>query len=326
MIPTLDKYHRILIAPLHWGLGHATRCIPIINHFIELGKEVAFAGDSSSFALLQRRYPNLPSFKLPSYNVRYSHNMTLSILLQAPTLMNAYRKELKATQDIVNEWKPQLIISDNRFGVRHHDVHNIYLTHQLNIQHKNPNIARIANYLHRSFLSKFDECWIPDDTDQSLSGTLSDNDKITIPTTYIGALTRLHLSLSDPNIVLLIILSGPEPSRTELEKKIVHNPRFQSGTIHLVRGTSNKRLDTYPDNFVIHDIVDEKHLTKLINQSSSILSRSGYSTIMDLQNYPRPKYYIPTKGQTEQEYLANYHHHSNGAIHIQSLDTIILTP
>ena len=115
MIPTLKKHQRILIAPLHWGLGHATRCIPIIDHLISSGKDVALAGDSASFAILQRRYPNLPSFELPAYNVRYSRSMTLGILLQGPKLMATYRKELKEVDRIVNDWQPDVIISDNRF-------------------------------------------------------------------------------------------------------------------------------------------------------------------------------------------------------------------
>ena len=314
MIPTLNTYTRILIAPLHWGLGHATRCMPIIDHLLSLGKEVAIAGDSSSFAMLQRRYPHLASYRLPSYNVRYSSSMTLSMLLQGPKLMATYRKEIKATDNIVKEWQPEVIISDNRFGVRHKATHNIYLTHQLNIQHKNKGIAKFANHLHRRFIHRFDECWIPDDKERSLSGRLSSCTEIHIPCSYVGALTRLKLSLTDPTIDLLAILSGPEPSRTQFEQSIINNQSLSHKTIHIVRGTDNKRLDNYPDNFIIHNIVDQQQLTVLINSSASIICRSGYSTIMDLQSYNRRKYFVPTEGQTEQEYLSEYHDGKNGVI------------
>ena len=36
---------RVLIAPLNWGIGHATRCIPIIKRLLEAGKEVIVAAD-----------------------------------------------------------------------------------------------------------------------------------------------------------------------------------------------------------------------------------------------------------------------------------------
>lgn len=323
MIPILEKRQRILIAPLHWGLGHATRCIPIIDHLIVLGKNVAIAGDSSSFAMVQRRYPNLPSFELPSYDVRYSSSMTLSMILQGPRLMATYLQELKEIDRIVEDWQPDAIISDNRFGVRHKDTHNIYLTHQLNIQHKNKNVAHFANLLHRRFIHRFDECWIPDSKDRSLSGRLSDSTKIRIPCNYIGALTRLQLHLSHPTIDLLVILSGPEPSRTQFEASIISNQSLSGKTIHLVRGTDSKRLDNYPTNFTIHDIVDQQQLTTLINTSAAIHCRSGYSTIMDLEEYNRPKYYIPTKGQTEQEYLAEYHDGKNGAIVLKKGQNIL---
>ncbi len=305
------QHQRILIAPLHWGLGHATRCIPIIDHLLSLQNEVAIAGDSSSFELLKSRYPNLTAFELPSYNVSYKNSMIISMLLQGPKFMATYRKEIKATKAIVSEWKPDVIISDNRFGVRSTDTHNIYLTHQLNIQHNNKMVALFANKIHRRYIHAFDECWVPDYPDQRLSGRLSDASDIKIECTYIGALTRLELSLTHPTIDLLILLSGPEPSRTDLEKRLVRDLNSSSQKITLVRGTHEKRLAIYPSHFDVYDLVDELELTQLINTSKQILCRSGYSTIMDLQAYTRPKYYIPTQGQTEQEYLAKYHDGKN---------------
>lgn len=322
MIPTLEKYQRILVAPLHWGLGHATRCIPIIDHLLSIGKEVAFAGDSSSFQLLKRRYQNLPAFELPAYNVSYSGNMALSMLMQGPKFMVTYRKELKATQDIVKMWQPDVIISDNRFGVRNKNTHNIYLTHQLNIQHKNKMVAQFANTLHRRYIHSFDECWVPDYSDQRISGRLSDAEKIKIDCKYIGALTRLKISLTTPITDLLIILSGPEPSRTNLEKQLTKHLYSSNKKITLIRGTKKSRLEDYPSKFDVHDIVDEKELTRLINRSAQIICRSGYSTIMDLEAYSRPKYYIPTKGQTEQEYLGEYHDGKNMSKTIKDIKTI----
>ena len=312
MITTLKQYQRILIAPLHWGFGHATRCIPIIDYLISLEKDVAIAGDNASFAMLKRRYPNLTSFELPSYKVRYGYSLTLSMFLQGPRLIATYRKELKEVDRIVKEWQPDVIISDNRFGVRHKDTHNIYLTHHLNIQHKKKSIALFANLLHRRFIHRFDECWIPDNKERDLSGRLSDSSEIHIPCKCIGALSRIKLSLEDPTIELLVLLSGPEPSRTQFEKSIISNESLSERIVCIVRGTDSKRLKNYPANFTIHNIVDQEELTSFINTSAAILCRSGYSTIMDLQDYDRPKYYIPTKGQTEQEYLAEYHDGKKG--------------
>ena len=322
MIPALHKYNRFLIAPLHWGLGHATRCIPIIDNLLSLGKEVAIAGDSSSFEMLQRRYPNLESYELPAYNVRYGSSMSLSMLLQGPKLMITYRKEIKATQNIVVEWKPDVIISDNRFGVRHKKTHNIYLTHQLNIQHNNPNIRRFANLIHQKFIHRFDECWIPDNENHTLSGRLSDPQSIKIPCTYIGKLTRLKLTLKPPIFDVLTILSGPEPSRTQFEKSIVNNLSLHHKKVHLVRGVNSIGLDSYPSNFTVHNILDQEELIRLINTSAIIICRSGYSTIMDLQDYTRPKYFIPTPGQTEQEYLAKFHDKKNAVTSILKVSDI----
>lgn len=319
MIPNLDGKQRVLVAVLHWGLGHATRCIPIIDHLLSKGKIVAIAGDSESLKFLKRRYPKLKSFDLPSYNITYDNDhMAWSMAKQLPKIYRTYKREYKVTQGIVNEWKPDTIISDNRFGVRSDYTYNIYLTHQLNILHHNATIAKLANVIHRRFIHTYDECWIPDDSQQTLSGILSNNSLVNTPCTYIGALTRLNVIPVKEYIQYLIILSGPEPARSNLETEIVNivSESINSSVV-LVRGTTKKSLITFPTNMVKYDIVDSKELESLINQSACIISRAGYSTIMDLQNFTRPKYYIPTPGQTEQLYLAKFHHGKNHAIYLK---------
>jgi len=322
LIPTLPKYNRILIAPLHWGLGHATRCIPIIDHFISLGKEIAIGGDSQSFELLKRKYPDLTAFKLPAYNIRYSGNMTVSMFLQGPKLLRTYRKEKEEAKNIVKEWKPDVIISDNRFGVRSNNTHNVYLTHQLNIQHHNKFIAYLANAIHQKYINAYDECWVPDDTQRSLSGRLSDSSKIKIQCSYIGGLTRLQLVLVQSMIDVLVILSGPEPARSNFESSLVNQLQNRKGKVVLVRGTNSQRKIIYPKNISVFDIVDQAQLSNLINTAACIVCRSGYSTIMDLQAYNRKIIYVPTKGQTEQEYLAE-HHSKNENIDIATEDGVV---
>ena len=44
----------ILIAPLNWGLGHATRCIPIIKALEQNGITPIIASDGVALALLKK--------------------------------------------------------------------------------------------------------------------------------------------------------------------------------------------------------------------------------------------------------------------------------
>ena len=62
----------ILIAPLNWGLGHATRCIPIIKALEENGFNPIIASDGVALALLKKEFPHLITLELPSYNIKYA--------------------------------------------------------------------------------------------------------------------------------------------------------------------------------------------------------------------------------------------------------------
>ena len=66
------KNKKIIVAPLNWGLGHATRCIPIINGLLENGFEPIIASDGVALELLKKEFPKLISFELPSYNIKYA--------------------------------------------------------------------------------------------------------------------------------------------------------------------------------------------------------------------------------------------------------------
>ena len=50
---------RILVAPLDWGIGHATRCIPIIKQLISHNYEVIIAADGRPMHLLSTEFPDL---------------------------------------------------------------------------------------------------------------------------------------------------------------------------------------------------------------------------------------------------------------------------
>lgn len=47
---------RILISPLNWGLGHATRCIPIIKALEANNFEPILASDGDALGLLKKNF------------------------------------------------------------------------------------------------------------------------------------------------------------------------------------------------------------------------------------------------------------------------------
>lgn len=298
---------RIIVAPLHWGLGHATRCIPIINSLIEKNT-VAIASDGEALTLLQKEFPSLECFELPSYNIRYTFDsMIANMIIQGPGSLITIKKENQKAKDIAKDWNADVLISDNRFGFRSDQTENIYITHQLNIPANNPLISNMASRLHHRIISKFDHCWVPDyKGSQNLAGKLSQVN-IPTPTVYLGPQSRMQKETRPIKYDYTAVLSGPEPQRTKLEQILIE--AFTNSTKHrccLVRGT-NKEMKAIPqnDNLKIYDLLASNELNQIMNSSSHIICRSGYTSIMDLIKLEKQSILIPTPGQYEQEYLAS---------------------
>jgi len=89
-------FKTILIAPLDWGLGHATRCIPVIRTLINMGNTVIIATSGKQKSLLQTEFPELKIIELNGYNVHYTKNKRLLpfvLLLQSFKIFKAIRHE-----------------------------------------------------------------------------------------------------------------------------------------------------------------------------------------------------------------------------------------
>ena len=298
---------RILVAPLNWGLGHATRCIPIINALISEGFVPVIASDGVALTLLRKEFPNLPTIELPSYNVTYSKNgklFKLKLLKDSPKLLKAIKDEKKTISKILEYIDIAGIISDNRLGVRHKKVPSVFITHQLNVL--SGNTTWLSTKMHQKIITKFDECWVPDTKgDMNLSGRLGHTKNFDIPTKYIGPLSRFTKKATAIKNDLFVLISGPEPQRTFLQNKLLSELKNYTGKIVFVKGIMEKdQTIQVLGNMTIYNFMTSGLLEKTINESALILSRSGYTTIMDLAKLNKKAFFIPTPGQFEQKYLA----------------------
>ena len=308
---------KILVAPLDWGLGHATRCIPVIKALLKNNCSVWLAGEGQQVVLLSNEFPLVPILKLKGYRVNYSASgMIGKILIQVPKILTSIRYENKWLKEQVDKYEFDFIIADNRYGLYHKKVHSIFMTHQLNI--KSPlgkwseKILRLLNY---KFIDRFDECWVPDEEgENNLAGDLSHPENLpAIPVKYIGFLSRFNRmnSFGENEIEtsghLLIILSGPEPQRSLLEENILQQLSSYSGTATIVRGLPEKINSLSSSNHVqIFNHLPAELLHKELVKAEYVISRSGYSTVMDITAMKKKSILIPTPDQTEQEYLASY--------------------
>ena len=301
------KHKRIIVAPLCWGLGHASRCIPIINQLLDQGNTVSIASDGEALLLLKQEFPKLASFELPEYAINYKYpSMIVNMAVQGPKILNAVQKEKSTAEEIAVSWNADILISDNRLGFRAKNTKNIYVTHQLNIPHPNKLIATIANRLHHYYINKYDHCWVPDAKgDQSLAGKMTQT-HIDIEKHYIGIQSRFIKKETIQDVDLAIILSGPEPQRTYLETKLLKKCiQLSDKTIILVRGTEKlPNINIELDHLTVCNLLTSSDLNDIINRTKHVVCRAGYSSIMDLMVLEKGAILIPTPGQYEQEYLA----------------------
>ena len=304
---------KIIVAPLNWGLGHASRCVPIIHSLLDHKFTPIIASDGEALLFLKKEFPGLEFLALPSYQISYAKNLKWSLFLQLPKILRAVRKEHKLITKYIEENEVVGIISDNRFGVRSTKTPSVYITHQLNV------LAGVftffTTYIHQRIIRKFDECWIPDNFNSEFSGKLSASKK-QLHQKYIGLLSRFELQDLPIKNDVLIILSGIESQRIQLENKMKSAFENFNGSVVMVQGNiaPQQSITTY-NSIKIYNYMLFEELQKIICESKLIICRAGYSSIMDLAVLQKRVVLIPTKHQTEQEYLAYHLNRTKGVVY-----------
>lgn len=306
----LDKIHskRILVAPLNWGLGHVARCIPIVKT-LQKQNHIVLASDGASLSLLRLEFPELTIVELPAYQISYGGKggFMWGMIKQTPKITLAISKEMAETEDIVKAYKIDMIISDHRLGCYSDICHSVIMAHQIQIKGNIGITGILGSKLNKYFINRFDECWIPDYKlrSMSLAGDLSEADGLKAYR-YIGPLSRLKQRSSQlQDLDIVIILSGPEPARSHTEQLLLRAIAPMNLKTVIVSGKegTQKRIG---DNIEQFPLCTSLELNDLIERSKMIISRSGYTTIMDMEILQKKAILIPTPGQTEQEYLAEY--------------------
>jgi uncharacterized protein (TIGR00661 family) len=313
---------KILIAPLNWGLGHATRCIPLIRQFLNHGDEVVLGGDGESLVLLKKHFPNLRQIDLPSLELRYMRNKkqrgfylrAIPALLRFAIADHYYLNQQLATEHF------DLVISDNRFGLFSKQVKCVYITHQLYVRlpQRLKFIEPFARALHAYIYKRYNEVWVPDYSEEqtSLAGKLCHGGIFDHQVKYIGPLSRLASSEGIPKgyrrdtyYQIVAILSGLEPQRSMFEQELLHRFSSTSEPILLIQGKpSGPQTMIRKGNITIIPSISDAELIDVCKRAKQIIARSGYSTLMDLEvlGVLHKAELYPTPGQSEQEYLAKW--------------------
>jgi UDP-N-acetylglucosamine transferase subunit ALG13 len=300
-----------LVTILDWGLGHATRCVPVIKELQKQNVSVIIGGSGLSLIFLKEEFPSLTFYELPSYGVIYQENgsMWFSIMKQLPKIYSVIRQERKAVARIIVKEKIDFIVSDNRYGCFSKSVKSVFLGHQLNLRMPAGSkwLSKVVNRLHSNAMRKFDEVWIPDEANGfSYSGVLSDNGDL--HTRRVGILSRFGHETKKPGEVydIVALISGPEPQRTIFENLCRQEVMKCNRKSLMIRGRPGESATV--SNGLLTEVghLRSEDMEAVLRNCGVVLSRSGYSTIMDLATLNKKAVFIPTPNQTEQEYLAEY--------------------
>jgi UDP:flavonoid glycosyltransferase YjiC (YdhE family) len=330
MLPDFKGKH-IMVAVLNWGLGHATRSIPLIDFLLQCGAKVSIAGDGAPLKFLSEAYPTLEWHALPAYNIQYPSGFSgaWKTVFQAPAIIRAIREERLVTDQLVQQHQIDAIISDNRYGAHSDKAYSVFMCHQLNVLP--PKGLRWGAPLifrwHKTFFSKFDHIWIPDLPEQeSLSGILSHGLKTDMPSTFIGPQSRfvgMKPAESVAPFPVMAMLSGPEPQRTILEEILLQQLPELDTRVLLVRGVVEQGFPIEKNHLTVVNYLHKEALFHYLNAAQWVICRPGYSTLMDLSVLGKKALLIPTPGQTEQEYLAE-HLSSQGLAVVQRQNKVSL--
>ncbi len=300
----LKRQHTIIIAPLDWGFGHATRMIPII-HWLSKRNNVVVAAPKHLHFLFDK---NVKCILTKGYNIQYYKTpLWLALLIQAPRIIWRALKTKSEVRKIYKQYQPDLIISDNRPFFRHRSIKSVYITHQTNIPHKIKPIKNAINRIHHSLIHKFDECWIPDTCNHIFAGELSCG-SLKIPVRFLGGLSRFQLTEFKPTQMYkrVCILSGPEPAKSIWAKAIYKHWQNKENSL-VIGALKGKDKFQKQGGLVFSSHLNDALFLSIVTRAEFVFTRSGYSSIMDLMFMQKNAFLIPTPGQGEQQYLATYH-------------------
>ena len=293
----------VLISVLDWGFGHMTRCVPVIEALIESNNTVVFAGNDKQINFIEKEFPSIKTEYLEGYNIELSskQNTYFQIIKQGFKITKAIKSERAFVKKMSSKYAIDLVLSDNRYGFRHSVVKSIFISHQLNLCL--PTFSGSVNKVLSKLVNQFNEVWIADDEVVNLAGQLSNPLYLTVPHKYLGLLSRFKMDKTSIKYDYLIIVSGPNPENSlflgEIER-LVCNSDLKFAIVSTVQSSNElSQIDYFYNSTTLE-------LNAVLNSSDVVISKSGYTTLMELSVLNKKAILIPTKGQFEQEYLASY--------------------
>ena len=110
----------------------------------------------------------------------------------------------------------------------------------------------------------------------------------------------------DETVDYFVIISGPEPQRTKFEKIVIRQLDQLKGRVVITLGIPEKSFKIRMGNAEIYAYMNRLEISRCLSRTKMVISRPGYTTVMEMIEMGKRGLFIPTPGQIEQEYLAKH--------------------
>ena len=302
---------KVLFGVFDWGLGHATRDTPLIKELLKK-HQVHIISTGRALKILQNNFKNQCKFyDVPSLYPIYTKTKTnifqLDFTLAIPNIIKSLRHAREKSKEIISRGF-DLVISDCRYDVYDKPKNSYLINHQLRFKTL-PGVERLAELWLSNRMKKYKCIIVPDFSKKNLTGKLS-HDLRYFPKSkikYIGILSHLKKLNIKPDIDYFFSLSGPELTRIKLENSIMSQIGYLKGKIVIAGGNPDIKTKNSTENIEFHSFLNRDQQENFMNRAKFLIIRSGYTTIMEVVELGKKALLIPSPGQTEQEYLANYY-------------------
>lgn len=316
---------KILFSALNWGMGHVSRSIGLIRELIAQKNQVIVACDESQRPVFESYFPELQFVNHRGYPFNFSGRGSFAsdLFASRKQLLARFVEEQIEVESYISSFQIDLVISDHRYGFFSKTKPSIFVTHQINLPLKW--FQFLAQSYHHGLLRNFTQIWCMDDENQSLAGRLSQN-TIKKPVEYIGWFSRFEEQEIQPennpeSKKVLAVVSGPNPYAKQFLEEIVDFSREYDGKVKCII-PMEEEVKSIPENLEIIVSANWKEMESYFNQCDVLISRAGYSTLMDLKKLHKIAILVPTKGQLEQVYLRDLHQESAEWKFVSSLKEI----
>jgi UDP-N-acetylglucosamine transferase subunit ALG13 len=300
-------------------LGHSTRSLGLIRALLARGDHVTILiAPGAGMRLLQSELGDACEFypfrDTPAPFSRYPVVFYLRMTAAMPWVLAGYRSEHRLTEKLVKQRGFDCVVSDSRFGVWSSAVPSYCIFHSIHqvVPFFSGLTESVAEWGQRRLLRGFTKILIPDvEADGGLSGWLGhdpDFDWGAGRLVYIGPLSSVSRMEVEQDIDVFFSVSGIEPQRGLLEKLVLESLPKLSGRIVVTLGQpGNGDRCREIAGATVYGYLDRERQAEMLNRARLVMTRSGYTTLMELAGLGRKALFVATPGQSEQEYLARFH-------------------